>query len=177
ADRRLRDRERWPQPGRQPPDPLPGRDLPGPRVLDVRGRAQADRRPDAHRMRCRRRVPVPVRRVDRLHDRPPAGVPRRRARARARDAGGRGPDERGRLPPLPALRLRGAVRVPALSQLHAQAQGPVHQLRQAARPRLEALPVLRGRDPRRHPGTTQPPQTQVGGDGSVRAVRRRASAV
>ena len=35
--------------------------------------------------------------------------------------------------------------LPALPQLHAQAQGPVRLLRQAARPDVEDLPVLRGR--------------------------------
>ena len=48
---------------------------------------------------CARRVAaVPVRRDGRLHDRAPAGVPRRRARARARDAGGRGAPAGARLP-------------------------------------------------------------------------------
>ena len=132
--RGLRDRDRRPQPGRQPADPLPRRDLGSRWLLDVRGRPPADRRPDARRLRGGRGDPVPVRGGDRLHDRAPAGVPRRRARARARDAGRRGADGRAGLPPLPALRLRGQGGLPALPELHAQAQGPVHELQQAARP-------------------------------------------
>ena len=52
-----------------------------------------------------------------------------------------------RLPPLPALRLRGRAGLPALPELPAQAQGPLRDLRQAARPAVADLPVLRGRDP------------------------------
>ena len=74
---------------------VPGRDLAGARLLDLRRRAAADRRPAADRLRDRR-IAVPVRRHDRLHDRQAARVPRRRARARARDAGGRGAARRAR---------------------------------------------------------------------------------
>ncbi len=45
----------------------------------------------------------------------------------------------------------GREGLPALPVLPAQAQGPVHELWSPARPELEPLPVLRGRDPRRHP--------------------------
>ena len=58
-------------------------------LLDVRRRPAPDRRPDARRLRDRR-VAVPVRRDDRLPDRPPARVPRRRAAARAGDDRRRG---------------------------------------------------------------------------------------
>ena len=54
-----------------------------------------------------------------------------------------------RLPPVPALRLRGGEGLSPLPELHAQAQGSVRQLRQAARSGVEDLPVLRGRDRRR----------------------------
>ena len=76
-----------------------------------------------------RRVALPVRRDGRLHDRAPARVPRGRARARARDAGRRGAPALAELLPVPALRHRGRARLPALPQLHAQAQGPVRELR------------------------------------------------
>ena len=57
-----------------------------------------------------------------------------------------------RLPAVPALRLRGREGLPALPELPAQAQGPVRELRPAARPGVDDLPVLRGRDPgRRRP--------------------------
>ena len=56
-----------------------------------------------------------------------------------------------RLPAVPALRLRGQGRLPALPELHAQAQGALLLVRQADRPRVEAVPVLRGRDRRRPP--------------------------
>ena len=46
---------------------------------------------------------------------------------------------------LPVLRLRGREELPALPELPAAAQGAVRDLRQAARPALEDLPVLRGR--------------------------------
>ena len=50
-------------------------------------------------------------------------------------------------------------------QLHAQAQGPVRDLRPAARPELEDLPVLRGRD--RHRSAPPP--------GAVRRRRDRGA--
>ena len=53
-------------------------------LLDVRRRPPPDRRSAARRLRDAR-VALPVRRDDRLPDRAPAGVPRRRAPARARD--------------------------------------------------------------------------------------------
>ena len=70
-----------------------------------------------------------------------------------------------RAPPLPALRRRGREGLPALPELHAQAQGPMHGLRQAARSDVEDLPVLRGRGPgpvdrlarRRRRGTQREP--------------------
>ena len=49
---------------------------------------------------------------------------------------------------VPALRPRGREGLPALPELPAQAQGPVRELRQAARPAVADLPVLRGRGPR-----------------------------
>ena len=49
------------------------------------------------------------------------------------------------------------ARLPALSQLHAQAQGLLLLLREADRPRLEAVPVLRGGDRRQHAVLHAPP--------------------
>ena len=69
---------------------------------------------------------------DRVHDRPPAGVSRRRPRARAGDAGRRGAAAQPRLLPVPALRRRGQGGLPALPALPAQAQGRLRDLRQAA---------------------------------------------
>ena len=94
------------QHGRQRPDPRPHRHLGRAGLLDLRRRPPPDRRPDARRLRDGR-VAVPVRGHDRLHDRPAAGVPRRRAPARAGDDGGRGAPGAARLPAVPALRLRG----------------------------------------------------------------------
>ena len=65
-------------------DPRPRRHLARADLLDVRRRAPPHRRPAAGRLR-HARVAVPVRRDDRLPDRAAAGVPRRRAPARARD--------------------------------------------------------------------------------------------
>ena len=48
-------------------------------------------------------------------------------------------------PALPVLRLRDREGVPALPELPAPPEGAVHRLREAARPALEDLPVLRGR--------------------------------
>ena len=56
----------------------------------------------------------------------------------------------------PHCDTRGRARLPALPELHAQAQGPVRELRQAAGPVLAHLPVLRGRDPGRHARAAQP---------------------
>ena len=147
--RRLRHRQRRAQHGGQRPDPRSDRHLGRAGLLDVRRRPPPHRRPDARGLRDAR-VAVPVRGDDRLHDRPPAGVPRRRAPARARDAGRRGAPAAARLPALPALRVRGQGRLPALPELHAQAQGPLHELRQGRGPVVAAVPVLRGRDGRRH---------------------------
>src|SRR4029450_8829324 len=61
--------------------------------------------------------PVPLHRDDRLPDRPPAGIPRRCARARARDRRRTGPARRSRAPALPVLRLRGGEGLPALPGL------------------------------------------------------------
>ena len=89
---------------------------------------------------------LPVHRHDRLHDRSPARVPRGPARARARDRGRRGA-ARGHGPPrLSVLRLRHREELPPLSELPAAAEGAVRHVRQAARPPLEDLPVLRGGD-------------------------------
>ena len=81
---------------------------------------------------------------------------------------------------LPALRLRGRARVPALPQLPAPAQGAVRHLRQAAGPALEDLPVLRGRGGRqagparaRREQSQQPPAP---GATSPAARRRRPTA-
>ena len=56
---------------------------------------------------------------DRLPDRAPAGVRRRRAPARAGDDRRRGAARAARLPAVPALRLRDQGGLPALSELHA----------------------------------------------------------
>ena len=47
--------------------------------------------------------------------------------------------------PVPALRVRGREGLPALPELPAAPEGAVQRLRQAARPALEDLPLLRGR--------------------------------
>src|ERR687885_661174 len=65
-------------------------------LLDLRGRPAAHRGPDARGLRDGGVAPVPVRRDDRLRDRAAARVPRRRARARARDRGSRGAPAPGR---------------------------------------------------------------------------------
>src|ERR1700710_1123528 len=87
---------------------------------------------------------------------PPARVRGRRPRARARDAGRRGAPARRRVPAVPALRPRGQGRLPALPALPAQAQGPVRHVCEAARSGVEDLPLLRGRDPRRHAPAASP---------------------
>ena len=75
------------------------------------------------------------------------------------------------LPALPVLRLRGREGLPALPELHAQAQGPVRHLRAAARPDVEDLPVLRGRGRRcRAAAAARPPTPRR----HVRAAGRRA---
>ena len=142
--RRLRHHERRVEPGGQPAAALPRGLLDRAGLLDLRRRPAPDRGPDARRLR-HRGVAVPVRRDDRLHDHPPAGVPRGRPRAPARDRRRRGATAPDRAARLPVLRLRGREVVPALPELPAPAQGAVRDVRQAARPALEDLPVLRGR--------------------------------
>ena len=82
-------------------------------LLDVRGRAPADRRSAARRLRHAGGF-FPFVGHDRLPDRPPAGVPRRRAPARAGDDRRRGAPRQPGLLALPALRLRGPVGLSAL---------------------------------------------------------------
>ena len=62
-----------------------------------------------------------------------------------------------RLPALPALRRGRRARLPALPALPAQASRHVRVVQPAARSRLDDLPLLRGRDPRRHAAAAQPP--------------------
>ena len=94
------------------------------RLLDVQGREAADRgsAPDRalHAGRADPAVPRPVH----LHALPPAGVPRGRARARARDQGDGGAD-RGSRPPLPGLPRRGRRGLSRLPRLHDEAQAGV----------------------------------------------------
>ena len=66
--------------------------------------------------------------------------------ARAGDDRRRGASRAARLPAVPALRLRDQGRLPALPELHAQAQGALLLVRQAGRPGVEGVPVLRGGD-------------------------------
>ena len=77
-----------------------------------------------------------------------------RARARARDRGRRGAAGGHGPPRLPVLRLRHREELPPLPELPAAAEGAVRDVRQAARPALEDLPLLRGRD---RPGRAPPP--------------------
>ena len=58
---------------------------------------------------------------------------------------------------VPALRLRGAGGLPALSELHAQAQGALLLVLEADRPGVAHLPVLRGGDQRAHAVDDAPP--------------------
>ena len=102
----LRHHQRRPQPGRQPLDPVPGRRLARADRLDLLRRPAPDRGPGAGRLRDGR-LAVPVRRHDRLLDPAPAGVPRRHARARARDprlGAARAPARGAVLPELRATR-------------------------------------------------------------------------
>ena len=114
-------------------------------LLDLLGRPPPDRRPDARGLR-HRGLAVPLRRHDRLPDRAPARVPRGRARARAGDRRRRGATgERRSTCSCPYCAHEIERIVPALPELPAPAQGAVQHLRQAARPALEDLPLLRGR--------------------------------
>ena len=74
----------------------------------------------------------------------------------------------------------GREGLPALPELPAQAQGPVRELRQAARPGVADLPVLRGRGrprpasaPRRRRGAARP---RAGRRAPTAAVARGAAA-
>ena len=89
------------------------------------------------------------------------------ARARARDRGRRGAAAQLEQLACPLLRLRGREDLPALPELPAPAQGAVRHLRQAARPALEDLPLLRGRGAgASRPQEPPPPRTAaLGADG------------
>ena len=106
---------------------------PAPPLRPVPGRLRDDR------------LLLPLRRHRRLRDRPAAGVPRGRPRARAGDQGRRAAGAPADRALLPQLRVPGREELPALSQLPAPPQGPLPDLRQAGRPPLEPLPVLRDR--------------------------------
>ena len=158
--RRLRHRQRRAQHGRQRPDPR-ARSSSGSRSSSGRsptpGAASTTRCWWAARRsrRCSRSsgtiVYMIVRPPEYLDDVRVRELEMQAAEARLRAA---------RLPAVPALRVRGQGRLPALPELHAQAQGPLHVLRQAARPRVAAVPVLRGRDRRR---AAAPPRAAAGG--------------
>ena len=156
--------------------PGPRRPLSRADLLDVRRRAPPDRRPAAGRLR-HARVVLPVHRDDRLSDRAPAGVPRRRPAARARDDRRRGSAREPGLLALPALRLRDPIGLPAVSELHAQAQGALLLVLEADRPGLADVPVLRGGDDRADAVVDAPPAApddrSVDGRGRGRAARAR----
>ena len=66
------------------------------------------------------------------------------------------------------------ARLPALPELHAQAQGALLLVRQAGRPGVEAVPVLRGRDAGEPPppSATRRRRAPVGTDGPADRRRR-----
>ena len=133
-------------------------------LLDLRGRAAADRGPDADRLR-HGGVAVPVRGHARVHHPAPAGVPGGRAGARTGDAGGGSAPAPARPRPVPALRLSDRAGLHPLPELPAQAEGAVRELLQAAGPGVDDLPVLR--DGRAPGGDSAPPHAL--GAGSQRA--------
>ncbi|CAA9555477.1 MAG: hypothetical protein AVDCRST_MAG79-3051, partial [uncultured Thermoleophilia bacterium] len=127
----------------------------GPRLLDLQGRAPADRRPGARRRGRRDGADLPVPGRPRVRDPPAAGVPRRRARARAGDP--RHGEAARRQHALSVLPPRRRAVVPVVPGLHHEAQAGLPTLQVAARPGVAALPLLRDRRApgrarrRRHP--------------------------
>src|SRR5262249_26684019 len=89
------------------------------------------------------RLVLPLRRDGRLLDPQAAGVPRGRARARARDPSGGAPPQAPRGAVVSELWLSDRAHVPAVSQLPRPGQGPLRVVREADRPALDDLPVLR----------------------------------
>ncbi len=122
---------------------------------------------------CHGRLAVPVHRHDRLPDRAPAGVPRGRARARARDRRRRGAtDQRSTSTPARTATTRSSrafLRCPSCLR---RLKEPCSDVRQAARPALEDLPVLRGRG---GPGARPAPPARTPASGRRPAKRRPAS--
>ena len=114
---------------------------------------------------------------DRLLDPAPAGVPGRQARARARDPrlGAARAPARGGL--VPELRAPGRAHLPALPKLPGAHQGPVRVVRQADRPALDDLPVLRdAAAPRRRRRSAAPSTPRQAAPTSLRRPRRAVDA-
>ena len=129
--------------------------------------SQMSRRP-----RGARRARAAVRGAVRLHALPPAGVPRRRARARARDPGDRAAHVRRR-PPLSGLPGRGGPELPRLPRLHDEAQAGVRELRCAARADLADLPLCETPIDPPQPARRPPSAPGAPADGS-RVLRTRS---
>ncbi len=123
---------------------------------------------------------VPVRRHDRLHDRAAAGVPRRRAPARARDDRGRGAAGQLDYQLCPHCDYEVGRTTCAARAACAGSRSPA-TVREAGRPAVACLPVLRGRDaagPRRPRAAAgaRPPTSRRSPPGRSRSAARTAAA-
>ena len=107
--------------------------------LGLQGRAPPDRGSVARRRGDGARTRAAVRRAVHLHALPAAGVPRGRARARARDQGDGAPPRRRDLH-CPVCRAEVDYELPRLSRLHDEAPAGVHRLQGAARGAWQVCP-------------------------------------
>src|SRR5581483_5470836 len=130
--------------------------LGGDRLLGPEGRPPAGRAAVARLARDPRRRRAALPRTARLHALPPAGVPRGRARAPARDQGDREAPRRARAAVL-GLRRGGRRRLPRLPRLHDAPAPGVREVGPPGRAVVAGLPLLR--DPGRERARPAPGET------------------
>ena len=148
TSRLLRNRKQRPEPGHRPADPVRRRPVPVADLLDLRGRAPADPRSDAGRLRRRpRRCSRSWARSSTWSCARPS-TSRTCASASSRCRPPRRACTSSSSTLCPHCDYRDRARLRPLPELPAQAQGALRELLASARPGMDDLSLLRGRGAR-----------------------------